>query len=137
MHDHTGKRFDHWQLRPRRRRAIDLKITATAIEKSRKPFLATRAARLRIWDNLENYKEVAEALEETNEAVISHRLNDILRVLTSISVVILPLTFLTGLFGMNVNFPGFGSAVAFWSILGFFLVVIVGMLGFFRFKRWL
>ena len=41
----------------------------------------------RIWDMLENYKEVAEALEETNESVISHRLNDILRVLTSISVV--------------------------------------------------
>src|SRR5207237_3589783 len=37
----------------------------------------------RIWDMLENYKEVAEALEETNESVISHRLNDILRVLTA------------------------------------------------------
>ena len=36
----------------------------------------------RIWDMLENYKEVVEALEETNESVISHRFNDILRVLT-------------------------------------------------------
>jgi magnesium transporter len=58
-------------------------------------------------------------------------------VLTIFSVVILPLTFLTGLFGMNVDFPGFGTAAAFWAILAFFLVVIVGMLGFFRFKRWL
>ena len=40
----------------------------------------------RIWDMLENYKEVVEALEETNESVISHRVNDILRVLTVISV---------------------------------------------------
>ncbi len=46
----------------------------------------------RIWDMLENYKEVVEALEETNESVISHRVNDILRVLTSISVIVLPLT---------------------------------------------
>ncbi len=91
----------------------------------------------RIWDLLDNYKEVVEALESTNESVINHQQNDILYVLTIFSVVILPLTFLTGLFGMNVNFPGFGSAVAFWSILGFFLVVIAGMLGFFRFKRWL
>ena len=91
----------------------------------------------RIWDLLDNYKEVVEALESTNESVINHQQNDILYVLTIFSVVILPLTFLTGLFGMNVNFPGFGSAVAFWSILGFFLVVIAGMLGYFRFKRWL
>ena len=36
----------------------------------------------RIWDMLENYKEVVEALEDTNESVISHRVNDVLRVLT-------------------------------------------------------
>src|SRR5918995_6166623 len=48
----------------------------------------------RIWDMLENYKEVVEALAETNESVISHRVNDILRVLTSISVIVLPLTLL-------------------------------------------
>jgi len=91
----------------------------------------------RIWDLLDNYKEVVEALEGTNESVISHQQNDILYVLTIFSVVVLPLTFLTGLFGMNVNFPGFGSAVAFWAILGFFLAVIAGMIGFFRWKRWL
>ncbi len=59
----------------------------------------------RIWDMLENYKEVAEALEETNESVISHRLNDILRVLTSISVVILPLTLIASVMGMNTWVP--------------------------------
>jgi magnesium transporter len=91
----------------------------------------------RIWDILDNYKEVVEALESTNESVISHQQNDILYVLTIFSVVVLPLTFLTGLFGMNVDFPGFGSADAFWAILGFFLLTIVGMLGFFRYKRWL
>jgi len=91
----------------------------------------------RIWDLLDNYKEVVEALEDTNESVISHQQNDILYVLTIFSVIVLPLTFLTGLFGMNVNFPGFGSETAFWAILGFFVVVIVAMLGFFRHKRWL
>ena len=91
----------------------------------------------RIWDLLDNYKEVVEALEGTNESVISHQQNDILYVLTIFSVVILPLTFLTGLFGMNVNFPGFGSVAAFWIILGFFVAVIGGMLSFFRWKRWL
>ncbi|HEY2544001.1 MAG TPA: magnesium transporter CorA family protein, partial [Gaiellaceae bacterium] len=91
----------------------------------------------RIWDMLDNYKEVVEALEDTNESLISHQQNDILYVLTIFSVIILPLTFLTGLFGMNVHFPGYGSDAAFWAILGSFVVLIGGMLGFFRLKRWL
>ena len=62
----------------------------------------------RIWDMLENYKEVVEALEETNESVISHRVNDILRVLTSISVIVLPLTLIASIWGMNVGVPGEG-----------------------------
>jgi magnesium transporter len=91
----------------------------------------------RIWDLLDNYKEVVEALEDTNESVINHRQNDILRVLTVFSVVLLPLTLITGFFGMNVDFPGFGSAWAFWTIFGVMAAALIGMLGFFRYKRWL
>src|ERR671930_712508 len=46
----------------------------------------------RIWDMLGNFKEVIEGLEDTNESVLSHQLNDVLRVLTAISVILLPLT---------------------------------------------
>jgi len=91
----------------------------------------------RIWDLLDNYKEVVEALEDTNESVISHRQNNVLRVLTIISVTMLPLTLITGLFGMNVHFPGFGSAAAFWVVLGAMAAVLIGALGFFRYKKWL
>ena len=91
----------------------------------------------RIWDNLDNYKEVVEALEDTNESLINHQQNDILYVLTIFSVVMLPLTFITGLFGMNVHFPGFNTATGFWVTLGLMAVTIGSMLGFFRWKRWL
>ena len=91
----------------------------------------------RIWDLLDNYKEVVEALEDTNESLISHQQNDILYVLTIFSVVMLPLTFLTGFFGMNVHFPGFDTGAGFFATLGLFIVTIVGMLGFFRWKKWL
>jgi magnesium transporter len=91
----------------------------------------------RIWDLLDNYKEVVEALEDTNESLISHQQNDILYVLTIFSVVLLPLTVLTGFFGMNVHFPGFETWDAFWASLGLMAVAIVGMLAFFRWKRWL
>jgi magnesium transporter len=89
----------------------------------------------RIWDILDNYKEVVEALEDTNESVISHRQNDVLRVLTVFSVVLLPLTLITGFFGMNVNFPGYGSAWAFWTIFAGMVAVLAGLLAFFRWKR--
>ncbi len=60
----------------------------------------------RIWDVLENYKEVAEALEDSNESVLSHRLNESLRVLTAFSVALLPLTLIASIGGMNVDLPG-------------------------------
>src|SRR5580765_6705102 len=91
----------------------------------------------RIWDLLDNYKEVIEALEDTNESVINHRQNDILRILTVFSVILLPLTLITGFFGMNVDFPGFGTAEAFWVIVGVMIGVAVTLIGFFRYKRWL
>jgi magnesium transporter len=91
----------------------------------------------RIWDMLENYKEVVEALEETNESVISHRVNDVLRVLTSISVMVLPLTLLASLWGMNVGVPGEGSHTAFWIVVGAMVALLGGMLGYFRKRGWL
>jgi magnesium transporter len=91
----------------------------------------------RVWDLLDNYKEVVEALESTNESVISHKQNDVLRMLTLIATIMLPLTLVTGLFGMNVLFPGEGSGTAFWVVIGLMGAVFAGSLGFFRWKRWL
>jgi magnesium transporter len=96
----------------------------------------------RIWDLLDNYKEVIEALEQTNESVLSHRFNDILRILTVFSIVFLPATLIASIWGMNVGLPGGGepasdSHAAFWIILAASIVVVVAMLGYFRRKRWL
>jgi magnesium transporter len=96
----------------------------------------------RIWDMLENYKEVVEALEDTNESVISHRVNDILRVLTAISVIVLPLTLIASVFGMNVGLPGggdpaSGSSASFWIVIGVMLAILVGMVTYFRRRGWL
>ncbi|HEX2767425.1 MAG TPA: magnesium transporter CorA family protein [Candidatus Limnocylindria bacterium] len=91
----------------------------------------------RIWDVLENFMEIVTGLESTNESVISHRLNDGLRVLTAFSVVVLPLTLLASIFGMNVHFPGESSAAAFWIILAVMLVTLLAMVVFFRRRGWL
>jgi magnesium transporter len=89
----------------------------------------------RIWDLLDNYKEVVEALEATNEAALSHRQSDVLRVLTVFSVLLLPLTLIASVFGMNVAFPGEGTAAAFWIIVVAMAGVLAGLLAFFRLKR--
>jgi magnesium transporter len=96
----------------------------------------------RIWDLLDNYKEVVEALEATNEQVLSHRFNDVLRILTVFSIVFLPATLIASLWGMNVGLPGGGdpasaSATVFWIVIAASLAVVVGMLWFFRRKKWL
>lgn len=96
----------------------------------------------RIWDLLDNYKEVIEALESTNEAVLAHRFNDVLRILTVFSIIFLPATLIASIWGMNVGLPGGGdpsaaSETAFWLIVAAMVAGLLGMIGFFRWKRWL
>jgi len=93
----------------------------------------------RIWDLLENYKEVVEALEVTNETSISHRQNRVLQVLTVFSGVVLTVTLFSNLFAMNVPVPfqESGSLVAF-SVIGVVMISsILALLGLFRWFRWL
>src|ERR1044072_4676222 len=111
------------------------------LEKLEQPFLAPAGGELevyfddvgdsheRIWDMLENYKEVIEGLEDTNESYISHRVNDILRVLTSISVIVLPLTLIASIWGMNVGVPGEGDTTDFYVIVGAMILLLIGMVG--------
>jgi magnesium transporter len=91
----------------------------------------------RVWDMLENYKEVVEALEDTNESAIAHRTNETFRVLTAISVIVLPLTLVASIWGMNVGVPGEEDMTAFWAILGFMVVLLGGMIAYFRRRGWL
>lgn len=94
----------------------------------------------KLWNILETQKEVIESLEDTNESLLSHKINNTMRTLTVFSVIMLPLTFLTGLFGMNVQLP-FEEALMniehFWSIIISMLVIAIGMIGIFRWKKWL
>ena len=92
----------------------------------------------RIWDVLENFMEIINGLESTNESVISHRLNEVLRTLTAVTVILLPLTLITGFFGMNVDFPGQEHRAAyFWGIVVVMIVLLAGMVLFFRRRGWL
>ncbi len=91
----------------------------------------------KIWSNLEGMKDLMISLQETNESIISHTTNNVIKVLTIFSVIMLPLTFLTGLYGMNVALPYAENPQVFIGITGAMAMVVLVMLLFFKLKRWL
>ena len=91
----------------------------------------------RQWALLETSKEVINALQESFESWIQNKTNRIIRVLTVFSVTMLPLTVLTGLYGMNVDLPYATNTHAFLIITGFLLIFLIGTLSYFGWKKWL
>ena len=92
----------------------------------------------RTWGNLEALKETIENLQETNENIMSHETNNVIKVLTIFSVIMLPITFITSFYGMNVHSLPFEKSEYAAEIIGASLVLIgVGMFSFFRWKRWI
>lgn len=91
----------------------------------------------KIWDTLEDYKEVIESLSDTMSALTNNRINEIIKVLTMISVILLPLTLISGIYGMNVDLPIANHPLAFGIVIGSMIVVVVGMLAFFRWRKWI
>jgi magnesium transporter len=69
--------------------------------------------------------------------VLSHRLNDSFRILTAASVVLLPLTLVASIFGMNVPVPGENAEFSFLAILILMALLLIVLVAFFRRRGWL
>ena len=91
----------------------------------------------RMWDMTEDFGELIEGLSTTFDSMQTNKTNEIMKILTLISSIVLPLTFLTGVYGMNVLLPMADNNLAFWIIMGVMIVLIVSMLLFFRRKKWM
>ncbi len=91
----------------------------------------------KIWDTLENYKELIEGVHDAHQSLLSNKINDIIRILTIFSVVLLPLTLISGIYGMNINLPLERNAFTFIIVIATMVVVSIGMLIYFKFKDWL
>jgi len=91
-----------------------------------------------IWGNLENLKQSIDATEQTNNSLISFQLNDVIKILTTISVIILPITLIATIFGMNLNFmPLTNNPFAFWIIVIIMIITFSGLVYYFKKKKWL
>ena len=77
----------------------------------------------KMFDSIEDYGELIEGLSKTFDSLQANRTNEIMKVLTIFSTVMLPLTVVTGLFGMNVDFPFITNVTSFWCIIGVMLLI--------------
>lgn len=92
----------------------------------------------RIWEMLDNQKEMVEVLNNTNESLLNDRMTSIMKTLTIFSVIVLPLNLLAGTFGMNAKYmPLVNHSYGFWMIIGIMFSCSFLMLIIFSRKKWL
>ena len=93
---------------------------------------------IRVTDLAESYRDLISGALEAYLSVVSNRLNEIMKVLTIFSAIMLPLTFIAGVYGMNFdNMPELHSRYGYFTVLVLMIVVAIGMLRFFWRRGWI
>jgi magnesium transporter len=82
----------------------------------------------RIWDGLDEYKEIIEGLNDTHDSIATNRTNETIRILTIIATVMLPVTVVASVFGMNIPLPFMEADYAIFCVFGIMLAIIGGVL---------
>ncbi|MFX1315934.1 MAG: magnesium/cobalt transporter CorA [Promethearchaeota archaeon] len=92
----------------------------------------------RIGDLLENYRDIIFGMLDIYLSSVSNRMNDIMKVLTIISTVFIPLSFLAGFYGMNfLNMPELSQPIAYPLLIIIMVAIALVMLYFFKWKKWI
>lgn len=91
----------------------------------------------RMWDMTEDYEELIEGLSKTFDSLQANKINEIMKVLTMVSAILLPLTFITGLYGMNINLPFQGEQNSFWVVIFAMIFIAATMIFYFKRRRWM
>lgn len=89
-------------------------------------------------NDLQTYKETIRAYEETNNSLLSNKINRTVQVLTTVSVIFLPLTLFSSLFSMNTSWlPIIGSPYDFWIIISLIIILAISLITYFKKRRWI
>jgi magnesium transporter len=95
---------------------------------------------VRIADEGLIFQDRITSLLDAHYSNVSNRLNEIMRVLTVLTVIVAPLTLVAGIYGMNMKLPGVANDTdprPFWRLIGAMAATVIGMLVFFRRRRWM
>ncbi|MCP4550718.1 MAG: magnesium transporter CorA family protein [Bacteroidetes bacterium] len=92
----------------------------------------------RMWDMTEDYEELIEGLSKTFDSLQANKINEIMKVLTMVSAILLPLTFITGLYGMNLDWlPYSKGPYSFWVIITSMFIIATTMIFYFKRRKWM
>ena len=89
-------------------------------------------------DSVENYRDMLIGLQDLFLSEVSFKMNQVIQVLTIISAIFIPLTFLAGLYGMNFEYiPELQYRNGYYILLGVMAIIATGLVVFFKKKKWL
>jgi magnesium transporter len=113
-------------------------------KKARTLLRDTLDSQVQINEQIEGLKEDVMGLQDLHLSLQGHRLNEVMRVLTIIATIFIPLSFFTGLYGMNFdpdaspwNMPELDARYGYPALIGFLALVVIGMITYFRRRKWL
>ncbi len=93
---------------------------------------------IQVIDSVETNRDLLSGMLDLYLSSVSNKMNQVMKMLTIIATIFIPLTFIVGIYGMNfANMPELEWHYAYYAVLGFMFTVAIGMLIWFRRKRWL
>ncbi len=90
-----------------------------------------------VWNELEEQRETLAALADTNSSLLSTKINEIIKILTIVSTIFMPVTFLANIWGMNIDGMPLRETGSFWIITAVMGLMVILMIGYFKKKKWL
>jgi magnesium transporter len=89
-------------------------------------------------ETVESYREAISGIMEVHLSAASNHLNKVMKVLTIISTIFIPLTFIVGVYGMNFsNMPEIPTRYGYFVVWGVMVLIAIGMVLFFKKRDWL
>lgn len=91
----------------------------------------------KMWDMVEDNGELIEGLSKTFDSMQTNRINEVMKIMTFISTLFLPLTFITGIYGMNMDLPLSDKKWLFWGIMGIMGLFVIGFIIYAKRRKWM
>ena len=93
---------------------------------------------IQVIDTIETFRDMVSGMLDIYLSSISNRMNEVMKVLTIIATIFIPLTFIAGVYGMNfANMPELQWPWGYFMVWGVMIIIFIGMLIFFKRKKWL
>jgi magnesium transporter len=114
------------------------RVESSLVQKTTHPYLRdVYDHTIQVIDTLETYRDTLSGMHDTYLSSISNRMNEVMKVLTIIATLFIPLTFIAGIYGMNFDFmPELKWRLGYFVVLGVMFVIAVFMIFYFKRKKW-